>query len=335
MKKTLSHNFQKLQGQKLQGKKLSRWLLVFVLLFYIFLSGKNYYTKELSTQTLEDNVIYLYDNMEKSLVPVEIDLNWISQFDTAGILALNIMGKLAIDDQDKSLYATMPKEIKIRTIRVDQKHVIINFDESIFTLSPQQELIFKASLIKSLTSFEAFESVEFFFNGVPMKDKQQKITGKYQTGDVLTTYDDVVNRNFNKTVIIFYPNEKQDKLKQVYQNIILSPNKKIEEVIIETIINEQMLPTLPRDTKLLNVYTNQEVCYVDLSSECQTNYLPNGITERISIYSLVNSLTDLPNITYVQILVEGQIVKTLQGNLSLNRLLTKNYALIELNNSNE
>jgi len=325
----------KLNFNKFHGLKFSRWLLVFVLLLYIFLSGKNYYTNELATQTSDENVIYLFDEIEKMLVPVEVETEWIDQFDTSGILALNIMEELARDNEDKSLYATMPKEVQIRTIRVDQKHVIINFDESIFTLSPQEELVFKASLIKSLTSFEAFDSVEFFFNGVPIKEEQQKIVGRFQSGDVLTHYDDVVNRKFNKTVIIFYPNEKQDKLKQVYQNITISPNKKIEEVIIETIINEQLQPILPRDTKLLNVYTNQEVCYVDLSSECQTNYLPNGITERISIYSLVNSLTDLPNITYVQILVEGQIVKTLQGNLSLNRLLTKNYALIELNNSNE
>lgn len=311
--------------------KTMRWFLLFVLLIYILLSGKNYYSNELLEKKIDRNAIYLYDSDTKVLVSREVDEALMEQFTTNTQLVRGIIELLYQNDKETFAVATLPEGLTIRTIRVDQKHVIINFDESIFELDPLDELLVKASIIKSLTSFDAFTSVEFFLNGVPIKADQQYIAGKFQRRDILTSYDDVVNRVFSKTVTLYSPTDDQSKLRQFYQDIDISPNKKVEEVIVETLLNNNESPIFPKDTKLLNVYTNQEVCFVDLSSECQTNYLPFGISERIAVYSIVNSLTDLPNVTHVQILVEGQMVKSLQGNLSLNRLLTKNYALIELN----
>lgn len=312
-----------------------KWILFIVLAVYILLSSMNFYHNEIAVKQNDHNVIYLYSDKEIQLIPLELSEEWISQSANSQALARAILLKLTENNIDKMLHATIPATVTIRNYRVDKKHVTVDFNDSIFKLTQQQEMILKTSVIKSLTSFDAFDSVEFFFNGIPIKEGQQNIYGKFQKRDALLSYDEVVNRVSYKTVSLYYPNDKKDKLIQLYEEIPISPNKKVEEVIIETILNNSEHSIFPKNTKLLNVYTNEEICFVDLSSECQTNFLPNGISERIAVYSVVNSLTDLPNITHVQFLVDGQVAKTFQGNFSLNRLLIKNYALMDLNLSGE
>ena len=58
---------------------------------------------------------------------------------------------------------------------------------------------------------------------------------------------------------------------------------------------------------------------------------PGGtINEMLSIYTLVNALTEnLPAVTPVQVMVDGQEVETLAGHVDLRRPLAKNLAWVE------
>jgi len=49
----------------------------------------------------------------------------------------------------------------------------------------------------------------------------------------------------------------------------------------------------------------------------------------MTIYSLVNSLTDLQGIQQVQLLVEGQKLETLKGHLEISQPLTRNPDIIK------
>ncbi len=132
-----------------------------------------------------------------------------------------------------------------------------------------------------------------------------------------------------KTVVIYYPTPNKTRLVPVYVEVDITPDMKLEEIIVLKLIEEERNAMMPEGTKLLNIYTHEGICFVDFSSEFQTVYLPKGISERIAVYSLVNSLTELGNITNVQIMVEGELVSTFQGTLSLNRIFSKNFSLIE------
>jgi hypothetical protein len=64
---------------------------------------------------------------------------------------------------------------------------------------------------------------------------------------------------------------------------------------------------------------------VDLSAEVARNHPGGSIDEILTVYTIVNALTDnLPAITAVQILVDGREVDTLAGHVDLRRPLRKN-----------
>jgi len=91
-----------------------------------------------------------------------------------------------------------------------------------------------------------------------------------------------------------------------------------------------LVRTLPQDTTLRAVYlTEQGICYVDLSAAVQENH-PGGVdTERLTIYSIVNSLIlNIAEIRAVKILIEGQETMTLAGHIDLQNPAKANMLLI-------
>ena len=82
-------------------------------------------------------------------------------------------------------------------------------------------------------------------------------------------------------------------------------------------------PTLAPDTRVLDVFvTARGVAYVDLSKDVVTGHPGGSEAERMTVYSVVNSLsTSFPAVKRVQILVEDKPAQTLAGHVDLTRPL--------------
>jgi spore germination protein GerM len=90
-----------------------------------------------------------------------------------------------------------------------------------------------------------------------------------------------------------------------------------------------LLPTLPPETKVLEVFVNPRgVAYVDLSKEA-AGAGGGSHDELLSVYSIVNSLTaNFPAVKRVQILVDDRPVETLAGHVDLTRPLSADMTLL-------
>lgn len=301
--------------------------LVSLIIFYVILSSTYFKSIAPDDVSKKRNLVFLLDSNESILKPIEIDSKTVQEFNDVNETVASVLEILKTGYPQNSYLPTIPTGIIGNYFRVENRHVIISFNKEFYNMEELTQAYLRSSVIRSLTSFDLIDSVEFFVNGVPLRDNEGKTYGRQYADDVILSYDEATLSKAYKMVTFYYPNEKKDKLVPTYENILISPNEKLEEIIVNILLDKKINSILPADTKLLNIYTNEGICFVDLSKECQTNYLPRGISERIAIYSMVNSLTELPHITNVQILVEGQIERTFQGNLLLNRMFSKNYAL--------
>ena len=107
--------------------------------------------------------------------------------------------------------------------------------------------------------------------------------------------------------MIFRSAELTNRAKQVLQKLIEGPK------------TPGFFPSIPQDTKLLEVFIDEAgVAYVDFSAPLSGNH-PGGIlNEQATVYSIVNSLTyNLPEIRQVKILIGGAEKETLAGHLLL------------------
>lgn len=84
-----------------------------------------------------------------------------------------------------------------------------------------------------------------------------------------------------------------------------------------------MIKPFPKGVKLLGITVKDKVAKVDFSKELTENFQGGSTGELMLVGSLVNTLTAMPEIEKVQILVEGKEVDSLSGHLDLTEPLER------------
>ena len=83
--------------------------------------------------------------------------------------------------------------------------------------------------------------------------------------------------------------------------------------------SKDLFPTVPPETKIRDVKVVDGICYVDLSMEFVTKHGGGSSGEAFTIYSIVNSLTELSNINKVQFLIEGEKLDEYKGDFDFGK----------------
>jgi len=134
---------------------------------------------------------------------------------------------------------------------------------------------------------------------------------------------------------LFYIADGGTRLTSVERDVAFgaSAAEQAREIISAQIapVVEPLVSAVPAGTALRAVFiTEGGEAYVDLSREVVAAHPGGTINEMLSIYTLVNALTEnLPAVTAVQVLVDGKEVETLAGHVDLRRPLAKNLAWVE------
>ena len=89
------------------------------------------------------------------------------------------------------------------------------------------------------------------------------------------------------------------------------------------------LATVPSETKVRNIMTQDGICYVDLSSEFVSRHSGGKDKELLTIYSIVNSLTALDDVSKVQFLIEGEKQEEYKGNVEFGQPFEPKEIVIE------
>ncbi|MYF69605.1 MAG: GerMN domain-containing protein [Proteobacteria bacterium] len=140
-----------------------------------------------------------------------------------------------------------------------------------------------------------------------------------------------------KKVILFFASAEVDgQLEAEEGEIYASEEVSLEaKQILVALIKGSLsghLPALPSETRLREVYWAEGgLLVVDITGDATLRH-PGGITGEVSsIYSVVNSLTyNLPEVSEVQILIDGAEADTLAGHIDLRRPLPQDLSMTAL-----
>jgi spore germination protein GerM len=85
-----------------------------------------------------------------------------------------------------------------------------------------------------------------------------------------------------------------------------SLEKTVVSELIRGPVSNEYQRTIPSGAQLISVETTEGVCFVNFSGGFSFKSEEEKFVEKAAVYSVVNSLTRLPNIEKVQILIDGK-----------------------------
>jgi len=140
-----------------------------------------------------------------------------------------------------------------------------------------------------------------------------KFTKKEKIAETeITPLEEMTEEQERQTIIsLYYTNTETKTLMPEarvidVKKLLENPYKMLVELLIEKPKNEKLESSIPEGTKVNNAVLKNNTVELDLSKEFIENQ--NGDAEKasLSIYSIVNTLTELNEVNSVKILIDGE-----------------------------
>lgn len=208
--------------------------------------------------------------------------------------------------------------------------VTLEFDETYHTVFGVREVLLRAAVVKTICQVPEIDTVEFYVAGQPLMGTQNVPVGLMKAEDFIDTMGAETNFYQYLHTTVYYANETGDALLASDLKIPYGGSETEEETVLRQLITgpveEGMYPVLPEDVTVLHVSTKDGICTVDFDKKFLE--MRPGVTEEVVLYSVVNSLAELPGVYKIQFLVEGTQKKVYQT-MNLNVAYERNLSIIE------
>lgn len=273
------------------------------------------------------SAIYYLNKEATSIVPVGYEITG----ETTEKKVEELLMKLEEIPESVDYRRTIPENVTLLEYTLDRKQLYLNFSKDYLTLDKATEVLVRAAVVRTMTQVEEVSYIGFLVESEPLLDTKGNSVGLMNANTFLDTMGSEENATKIVKLNLYFANETGDKLKNQSSILEYNANVALEKVVVEQLIagpmEENYYPTIPKDTKVMSVTTKDGVCYVNLD----TAFTGQGydVLGSVTIYSIVNSLTELTGIGSVQILVNGETSITYKDNISLETPFQKNPEIIE------
>jgi len=194
-----------------------------------------------------------------------------------------------------------------------------------------REALARTAIVCTLGEVEGVQEVQIRAGDEPICDENgTKIGAMKPTDFIFNTGTEM--RGYEKVrVHLYFADEEGKALVNTWRNVFYNSNFPRERMIVEQVLlgtdSEYAHPTLNPETKIISVQTRGDICYVNLDKGFLEQ--PYDVTPAVAIYSLVDSLTELPSVTQVQITVEGEQKTVFMDSVSLNTTFRRDLTLVK------
>ena len=172
--------------------------------------------------------------------------------------------------------------------------------------------------------------VLFSVNGSSLLDNDKMPVGLMEASTILTDDGQADIYSAKKKVKMYYTNETGDKLIPYLTELTVTDNVPLETQVLLALKNppaskKNLKSPLPSDFYVNQTQILNNICYVDLSSEVEKAAV--NVKEKVTVYAMVNSLTDLDTAYQVQFTIDGKKISKLNEFENFDALLTSDFSL--------
>jgi len=225
----------------------------------------------------------------------------------------------------------------VKNCIIHESQVTLNLSKEYEMMDFTKEVLVRAAIVKTLTQIEGVELVRIQVEGRDLADADGKPVGVMSADTFIDNTGEDMKKYEEVTLTLYFANETGDKLIKVNRTMRYNTNISLEKLVVEQLVygpvgnkgkdDVQVYPTLNQGIKIISVNIKDGICYVNLNNTFLA--LNSNVTADTIIYSLVNSLTELPGVLKVQLAVDGETEVAL-GDKMLSTLFERNPDMVQV-----
>lgn len=219
-----------------------------------------------------------------------------------------------------------------------ESQITLNFSVEYEAMAPEKEVLVRAAIVKTLTQLDGIELVAMQVEGRSLLDATGSTVGVMSAETFIDNTGEDMKKYEETTLTLYFANEGGNQLIKVNRTLRYNTNISLEKLVVEQLVYgpvdkknkdnaTSIFATLNPEIKIISVNIKDGICYVNLNNAFLT--LTGNITADTAVYSLVNSLTELPGVLKVQLAVDGETEVKL-GDKVLSNLFERNLDMIQV-----
>lgn len=275
--------------------------------------------------------IYALNKDENKIVSSEYMVQSVEQ----EALIAELLEQLAKVPEKLEYKTPLMGNFKLLNYSLEGGQLILNFDALYHAQPVTTEVLVRAAIVRTMTQVEGVDYVSFQVMSEPLSDASGNVIGIMSEDMFIDHAESEISSREKVKVRLYFANETGDKLIEMNRTLVYSNNANIsmERLVVEQLIGgpteqvkDEVFPTINPSTKVISVTVKDGICYVNLNENFLTqNY---NVTSEVTIYSIVNSLVELPNVNRVQIAINGDSNVMYRENTSLAVAYERNLDLV-------
>ncbi len=236
------------------------------------------------------------------------------------------LDRLIQEEKDKDYRQAVPKDVKLTTWKLENAQLYLYFGSSYMEMDNVTEVLCRAAIVRTLTQVKGVECISFYVEDSPLMDASGNLIGLMTAETFIENPGEQINTIQTASITLYFSNKDGTGLIPEVQEVHYSSNISIEKLVMEQLLKGPEgageRSAIPEGAKLVNISVLDGVGFVNLNEGFLTqNY---EIAEPVVIYSIVNSLVELPNINKVQISVNGDSNMIYREKMDLNAMYERN-----------
>jgi len=198
----------------------------------------------------------------------------------------------------------------------EENTLTITFASSFSEITPPERIVATASFVWTLTELDFVHHVLFYIGESPMQDGDGNNFGPRNRQNTTLEETAPTPEEETATIILYFPNDQLTGLVAEEREITINPinpQQDIERIKVLALIegprNPDLFGAIPSDVTVNRAERNGDTVTVDFGEEFLTAISGGSRIEEMAIFSLVNTLTERPDIRRVQISVGGMQIQ--------------------------
>ena len=274
------------------------------------------------------SVYYLYDISADENQLEKVAYN--PEETTAVYMLKDMMQQMNQKEDDVERISLLPDDVQMN-YSVEGEVLVVNFNSQYTQMSKAREILVRAGVVKTFLQVPGISAVRFTVENQDLTDSKGESVGE-MTADTFAEFSGNEPDAYCSTTFTLYFTDKDGQnLVKEQRTVRYRRSIPKERIVLEQLMKGPMekghYPTIPENTEILDVTIADRICYVAFDRVFSSYAL--DVSEKIPVYSVVNTLLDALEADKVQITVGASDKLDIFGQkMSLYRFYEKNDKLV-------